>query len=101
MKINDELQQALQHLEEAQYQLQAITCGIEDALDCDAELHPNVEQALAAVNILRCFCMNRLPGGVTGCDGCPFFEPNDDVDKWCKLEQIPERYPRFTVKFKD
>lgn len=97
MAVLNELQQALQHLSEAQQQLQASTCGIEKALDGEAVLHPNAAQAFAAANILRSFCSNR-PGGATGCNGCPFAEPNGDGGTGCKLEQIPEGYPRFTVK---
>lgn len=97
MSIFDELQQASQHLSEAVQQLQASTCGIEKALDGHAALHPNVAQAMAAANILRSFCMNRT-GGAVGCMDCPFAEPNGDGGTGCKLEQIPEAYPRFTVK---
>ena len=52
---------------------------------------------MAAANILRSFCMDRT-GGAVGCMDCPFAEPNGDGGTGCKLEQIPEAYPRFTVK---
>ncbi len=94
--VFDELQQASQHLSEAVQQLQAVTCGIENVLDKGAELHPNAEQAFAAVNILRSFCSNQP--GPTGCNDCPFAESNGNGGSTCSLECTPDEYPKIFIR---
>lgn len=96
MSVDNELKQALLHVEEARRQIKASTKGIKNARDGRAVLHPNRAQAAAAANILRCFCENRP--GPTGCNDCLFADLNEYGGSACKLDVTPNQYPVFIVK---